>query len=88
MKKIFLRLAVVCLIVTGCSSEDDNGVVVGGPEDPVGGTDDDGGNGGDGDDDGGQTGDPLLYTPSSSLQDLASFPVGNIFPLQIGRAHV
>lgn len=77
MKKFFLRLAVVCLIVTGCSSEDDSGVVVGGPEDPVGGTDDDGGNGEDGDD-GGQTGDPLLYTPSSGLQDLASFPVGNI----------
>ncbi len=78
MKKIFLSLAVVCLVLTGCSTDDDNGVVVGGPEDPIGGTDDDGGGNGDDGNDGEETGDPLLYNPSGNLQDLASFPVGNI----------
>lgn len=65
MKKNFLRLAVLCLISMGCSSDDSNGVTVGGPS---------GGN----DDDGGVSGDPLLYIPTTSLQDLANFPIGNI----------
>ena len=63
MKKNFLRLAVLCLISMGCSSDDSNGVTVGGPS---------GGN----DDDGGVSGDPLLYIPTTSLQDLANFPIG------------
>jgi len=65
MKNNFLRLAVICLICVGCSSDDGNGVTVGGPS-------------GGSDDDGVVSGDPLLYIPTESLQDLASFPIGNI----------
>ncbi len=64
MKKLFFSLIVTSIIFTSCSKDDSNGVSVGGPS--------------GGSDDVVNPGDPLLYTPSENLKDIANYPIGNI----------
>ncbi|MBL86900.1 MAG: hypothetical protein CMO82_09620 [Winogradskyella sp.] len=64
MKKLFFSLIVTSIIFTSCSKDDSNGVSVGGPS--------------GGSDDVVNPGDPLLYTPSDNLKDIANYPIGNI----------
>ncbi|WP_228851417.1 endo-1,4-beta-xylanase [Aegicerativicinus sediminis] len=58
----------ICFQILSCSTDDGGGVQVGGPTGPSTG--------------GGETGDPFLYEPTDNLQDLASFPIGNIVSAQ------
>lgn len=64
MKKLFFSIIVTSIIFTSCSKDDSNGVSVGGPS--------------GGSDDVVNPGDPLLYTPSDNLKDIANYPIGNI----------
>ena len=64
MKKIFFSIIVTSIIFISCSKDDSNGVSVGGPS--------------GGSDDVVNPGDPLLYTPSDNLKDIANYPIGNI----------